>query len=112
MAYSFVPIYATIVTLTKASILMFYRRVFGINIAHHICMGLVIGWYVAIIIAWFAGCRPASYFWEQFTNPGASGYCMDTSLFYFVNGICAMLIDIAVLCVPIPTSKLCTVYRQ
>ncbi|KAH7174119.1 uncharacterized protein B0J16DRAFT_375044 [Fusarium flagelliforme] len=103
MAYSFVPIYATTVTLTKASILMFYQRVFGINIAHHICMGLVIGWYVAIIIAWFAGCRPASYFWEQFTDPGTTGYCMDTSLFYFVNGICAMLIDIAVLCVPIPT---------
>lgn len=31
---------------------------------------------------------------------------MDTSLFYFVNGICAMLIDIAILCVPIPTSEL------
>lgn len=106
MTYAFVLIYATCVSLTKASILLFYRRVFGTNIAHHICMGLVVGYWVAIITAWFSGCRPASFFWEQFTNPEAKGTCMNTSLFYFVNGICAMLIDIAILCVPIPTRKL------
>ncbi|CAF3501602.1 unnamed protein product [Fusarium graminearum] len=103
LAYSFVLIYATTVTLTKASILLFYRRVFGINLAHRICMGLVLGYWVAITIAWVSGCRPASYFWEQFTDPDAEGTCINTSLFYFVNGICAMLIDIAILCVPIPT---------
>ncbi|KAJ4264298.1 hypothetical protein NW762_005494 [Fusarium torreyae] len=103
MTYAFVLIYATTVTLTKASILVFYRRVFGSNLAHYICMGLVVGYWVAIIIAWFSGCRPASFFWEQFTNPEAKGTCMNTSLFYFVNGICAMLIDITILCVPIPT---------
>lgn len=106
MTYAFVLIYATCVSLTKASILLFYRRVFGTNWAHHVCMGLVIGYWVAIITAWFSGCRPASFFWEQFTNPEAKGTCMNTSLFYFVNGICAMLIDIGILCVPIPTRKL------
>lgn len=105
MTYAFVLIYATCVSLTKASILLFYRRIFGTNWAFHACMCLVIGYWVAITIAWLAGCRPASYFWRQFTDPTAEGYCMDTSLFYFVNGICAMLIDILILLVPIPTSK-------
>ena len=50
-------------------------------------MALAIGYWVAIVVAWFAGCRPASYFWEQFTMPEANGSCMNTSLFYFVNGI-------------------------
>ncbi|KAG9254010.1 uncharacterized protein F5Z01DRAFT_655719 [Emericellopsis atlantica] len=103
MAYAFVLIYATCVTLTKASILLFYRRLFGINLAWKINMALVLGYWVAIIIAWLSGCRPASYFWEQFTKPDAQGSCIDTSLFYFVNGICAMLIDILILLVPIPT---------
>ncbi|RSL49834.1 hypothetical protein CEP54_012238 [Fusarium duplospermum] len=85
MTYAFVLIYATV------------------NWAHHVCMGLVVGYWVSITIAWFAGCRPVSYFWEQFTKPTAKGYCMNTSLFYFVNGICAMLIDIAILIVPMPT---------
>lgn len=105
MTYAFVLIYATCVSCTKISILLFYRRVFGTNWAHNVCMFLAVGYWVAIIIAWFSGCRPASYFWEQFTKAGqVEGYCMDTSLFYFINGICAMLIDVAILCVPIPTS--------
>ncbi|KAH9908545.1 hypothetical protein F4778DRAFT_717585 [Xylariomycetidae sp. FL2044] len=103
MTYAFVLIYATCVSLTKASILLFYRRVFGVSRPYYACLRLVVGYWVAITIAWLAGCRPASYFWEQFTDPGAEGSCMDTSLFYFVNGICAMLIDIAILLVPIPT---------
>ncbi|KAJ3526236.1 hypothetical protein NM208_g11291 [Fusarium decemcellulare] len=103
MTYAFVLIYATCVSLTKASILLFYRRVFGTSRPFYVCLFFVIGYWVAIITAWFSGCRPASYFWEQFTNPEAKGYCMNTSLFYFVNGICAMLIDVAILMVPLPT---------
>ncbi|RSL92461.1 hypothetical protein CEP52_013817 [Fusarium oligoseptatum] len=103
MTYAFVLIYATCVSLTKASILLYYRRIFGANWAHHVCMGLVVSYWVSITIAWFSGCRPVTYFWEQFTKPTAKGYCMNTSLFYFINGICAMLIDIAILIVPMPT---------
>ncbi|KAF4996086.1 hypothetical protein FDECE_12582 [Fusarium decemcellulare] len=103
MTYAFVLIYATCVSLTKASILLFYRRVFDTSRPFYVCLFFVIGYWVAIITAWFSGCRPASYFWEQFTNPEAKGYCMNTSLFYFVNGICAMLIDVAILMVPLPT---------
>ena len=105
LAYAFVLIYATGVTFTKASILFFYRRLFGTNWAFYVCLGLVVGYWIACIVAWLAGCRPASYFWEQFTNPDAQGTCIDTSLFYFVNGICAMLIDVFILLVPIPTCK-------
>ncbi|CAJ2500397.1 Uu.00g032500.m01.CDS01 [Anthostomella pinea] len=101
--YAFVLIYATCVSLTKASILLFYRRIFGASWAYKICMGLVGGYWISIAIAWLSGCRPASYFWKQFTDPTAKGYCMDTSLFYFVNGICAMLIDVCILLVPMPT---------
>lgn len=105
MVYAFAVVYATCVTLTKASILLFYKRIFGTSWPYYICMALVVAYWISIVTAWFAGCRPASYFWEQFTNPTAKGYCMNTSLFFLINSICAMLIDFAILLVPIPTSK-------
>ncbi len=74
---------------------MIWYIVFGFTIAH----GL------EVTITWLAGCRPLHYFWEQFTNPMAKGKCINASLFYFINGIIGLAIDIAILLVPVRTSK-------
>ncbi|RDW82530.1 hypothetical protein BP6252_03642 [Coleophoma cylindrospora] len=99
--YSYVYLYATGVSFTKLSILMFYRRVFGVTRAFWVCVGLVAGYWIAIMIAWINVCRPVHLFWYRYTRTMA-GYCFNDSKFYFGNGIANMLIDVCVLAYPVP----------
>ncbi|KAL3417920.1 pth11-like integral membrane protein [Phlyctema vagabunda] len=99
--YSYVYLYATGVSFTKLSILLFYRRVFGVTKAFWICLSLVVGYWVAIIIAWINVCHPIHLFWYKHTTT-MEGYCFNDSKFYFGNGIANMLIDICVLAYPVP----------
>jgi hypothetical protein len=118
ITYAFVIIFATSVSVTKLSILLFYRRIFGTNWMYWVCMFLVVGYEVAIVVAFLSGCRPISYFWEAYTNPDAVGTCIDMPRFYFINGVCATIIDVLILLVPfkviynlkMPTSKKVSVY--
>jgi hypothetical protein len=97
-----VLIYSATVTLTKCSIMMFYRRILNIRWSLYVSMSILLGYFVAVIIAMSVACRPLSYFWEQYTNPETEGMCIDVSQFFLVNGIAAVLIDVMVLCVPAP----------
>lgn len=45
-----------------------------------------------------AGCEPVSYFW----NKDQSGSCINEVNFFRWNGIVIMLLDILVLCLPLP----------
>jgi hypothetical protein len=103
--FAFVVIYITCVCTTKTSILLFYRRVFGTSIAWWVVCGLNFLHWLEVTVVFTAGCQPASYYWRQYTEPGAEGHCIDDSLLYFINGIIGMLIDISVLLVPIPSSE-------
>lgn len=96
-------IYATAVTCTKLSIVLFYRRVFKLRYSVIIALFLVIGYWVTIIVTINVACRPLQYFWTQYTDPTAKGVCIDVPKFFFGNGIGAMLIDVFILCIPIPT---------
>jgi len=96
-------IYATAVTFTKASIVMFYGRIFNLRWMLWIALFLVIGYWITIIVAILVACRPLAYFWLAYTDPlTAEGTCMDVPTFFFANGIAAMLIDVLILCIPIP----------
>ena len=95
-------IYATAVTCTKASIVMFYRRVFELRFLHFFCLFFVIGYWITIIVTISVACRPLQYFWGQYTDPTSKGVCIDVPKFFFGNGIAAMLIDIIILCIPLP----------
>ncbi|OCL10404.1 hypothetical protein AOQ84DRAFT_315530 [Glonium stellatum] len=95
-------IYATAVTCTKVSILMFYRRIFGIKSSLYVCLFLAIGYWITIIVTINVGCRPLDYFWRRYTDLTAVGTCIDIPKFFFGNGIAAMLIDVIILCVPVP----------
>lgn len=81
---------------------MFYRRVFGITTAFWVCLGLVVCYWVAIIIAWINVCVPISHFFVRYTRPDSIGHCFSDSKYYFGNGIANMLIDVCVLAYPIP----------
>ncbi|KAF2109445.1 hypothetical protein BDV96DRAFT_554693 [Lophiotrema nucula] len=101
--YAFVIIYINSITLTKTSIMLYYRRIFGTSIVWWIVFCFTIGHGLEVTITWLAGCRPISFYWRQYTDPTAVGSCINASVFYFVNGIIGMLIDVSILLVPIPT---------
>ncbi|KAK4641312.1 hypothetical protein QC761_503070 [Podospora bellae-mahoneyi] len=101
--YAFVIVYITCISATKISILLFYRRVFGTNVIWYIVFGFTCAHWAEVTITWLAGCRPIDYYWRQYTDPTATGSCIDAPLFYFCNGIIGLVIDVAILLVPIPT---------
>lgn len=102
LLYAYVMIYATAVTCTKVSILLFYSRIFGIKYSMYLCLFFTIGYWITIIVTINVGCRPLDYFWRRYTDLTAVGTCIDIPKFFFGNGIAAMLIDVIILCVPVP----------
>ncbi|KAK0631239.1 hypothetical protein B0T14DRAFT_416368 [Immersiella caudata] len=101
--YAFVIIYITCISATKISILLFYRRIFGTGIVWAVVLGLTCAHWAEVTVTWLAGCRPIDYYWRQYTDPSATGTCIDAPLFYFCNGIIGLVIDVAILLVPTPT---------
>ncbi len=101
--YAFVIVYIACITTTKTSILLFYRRVFGTGIVWSIVFTLTICHGLEVSITWLSGCRPVDYYWKQYTDPDAVGTCIDAPLFYFINGIIGLFIDVSILLVPVPT---------
>lgn len=56
-------IYATAVSFTKASIVMFYWRLFNLRWAIYACLFLVISYWFTIVITIITACQPLDYFW-------------------------------------------------
>lgn len=88
------------------SILLYYRRAFGTSIVYYIVFALAILHWLEVTVTWLAGCNPISYYWRQYTDPTAVGHCINAPIFFLVNGCIGMLIDVAILLVPIPTGKI------
>ena len=103
--YAFVIVYISCVSATKVSILLYYRRAFGTSVVYYIVFALAVLHWLEVTVTWLAGCRPISYYWRQYTDPTAVGHCIDAPIFFLVNGCIGMLIDVAILLVPIPTGK-------
>ncbi|OQE81609.1 hypothetical protein PENNAL_c0040G02285 [Penicillium nalgiovense] len=102
LLFAHVFIYSTTVTLTKSSIIMFYRRIFNLRWPLYFSMAIIISYFVAVVVTVAAACRPASYFWQQYTDPTAEGTCIDVRQFFLANGIAAVVIDVMILFVPTP----------
>ncbi|KAL2699458.1 hypothetical protein AAEP93_009433 [Penicillium crustosum] len=96
-------IYATSVTFTKSSIVFFYGRIFNFRWSLGWCMFVVLGYWVTIMVTVAVACRPLPCFWLAYTDPTATGVCIDVPTFFFGNGIGAMLVDVIILCMPLPT---------
>lgn len=86
----------------KVSIILFYRRVFGMNWQMWVCLFLSVGWGIGCIIAFLVACQPLSYFWTQYTDP-QSGKCVYNLYgFYIGNAAVNVFTDFLILLVPIP----------
>lgn len=93
--------YFSTATFTRSSILFFYRRIFvssKFNTMVWIVLSMVMGYFISCSIAAVFGCQPISWFW----NPHQPGQCMDEILFFKVNGIMNLILDLIVLLLPIP----------
>ncbi|PYI06949.1 hypothetical protein BO78DRAFT_367638 [Aspergillus sclerotiicarbonarius CBS 121057] len=105
--FTYTFVYAAGCSAYKLSILCFYRRVFVvIHQDLSFRLPILLGFALALsypVIVWVAmgnGCRPLSYFWNQFS--GASGTCIQTDTFFLATAIINMVNDMVVLAVPFP----------
>ncbi|KAL2428958.1 hypothetical protein ABEF95_010695 [Exophiala dermatitidis] len=76
--FSYVMIYAGAVSFTKASVVMYYWRLFRQRWSTY-----------------------PGLFLTRYTTPGAKGHCIDVPLLFFANGIWAMLVDVCILIITI-----------
>ncbi|KAL4810924.1 hypothetical protein BDV18DRAFT_3558 [Aspergillus unguis] len=100
--YAVPPLYGLTVTPIKMSILFLYRRIFAVQHFRriiHIIMVFCMVWFVAAITSSCLYCRPIQYFWDKTID----GNCFNFSVFFLVVELIDMLIDVAIIALPIPT---------
>ncbi|KAK3314820.1 hypothetical protein B0H66DRAFT_520947 [Apodospora peruviana] len=94
-------IYATIITVTKYSILAMYYRLFPtrfMKIGGWVCLGgMTTAWWLAIILVVIFQCKPLAKTFDPFM---ADGHCIDNTKFFLGNSIPNILNDVMILCLP------------
>ncbi|PGH15911.1 hypothetical protein AJ79_02078 [Helicocarpus griseus UAMH5409] len=100
--FAYMLIYIVTVPLIKFSILLFYRRLFGMNKAIWICFFLSAGYWISCTIALVACCRPPSYFWTQIVDQSAGRCVFDPYTFYIGNAGANVITDALIFLIPIP----------
>ncbi|KAL4936957.1 hypothetical protein BDV06DRAFT_227404 [Aspergillus oleicola] len=105
LLYTYTFIYASSCTMTRLSILFFYRRVFS-PLEPALKIALAAGCLFTLsypLIVWITmanACKPVSFFWTQFS--GTSGKCININQFFLAAGILNMLNDFLILIMPFP----------
>ncbi|KAK0667283.1 hypothetical protein QBC41DRAFT_338519 [Cercophora samala] len=87
--------------LAKISILLLYRRIFSTPEFRKICLimiGISTAYFIAAQVANLCICIPIDLFWHR-TKPG--GRCLNFNLFSFIIGLIEIVLDIAILALPI-----------
>ncbi|EAU33640.1 conserved hypothetical protein [Aspergillus terreus NIH2624] len=106
-----VPIYQTTLIVTKASILLQYKRVFSTPRMRLACWGLIgfLGVYGTwtILSAWL-NCLPLAKFWDDTVK----GFCLDKKALWFSNSAIHIFTDILILVYPMPVLKNLQVPRR
>ena len=95
-------LYGPVLSFSKVSILLFYRRITPNRVFHifiWVTMGCTVGLAVAGLIADLLQCTPIAYFWDR-SSPGGS--CFNQAAFYFAAAGCSVLGDVWILVLPMP----------
>ncbi|KAI4268066.1 MAG: hypothetical protein L6R38_007976 [Xanthoria sp. 2 TBL-2021] len=100
--------YTVLITTTKFSILLFYRRVF---ISQATSLRFRIVWYAITVWTFLWGistffaaafqCSPASFYWSKYTRK-TQGTCMDLRVLLLVTASLNIVTDVALLILPMP----------
>lgn len=97
---AFECIYVTVVMLVKASILVMYHRIFpvkGFRMAVYIIGGIVVSWWLAIVLVCIFQCDPIPKAWL----PWIPGTCINLKASFIGNAVPNILTDVAILALPI-----------
>ncbi|KAJ5984730.1 hypothetical protein N7481_006829 [Penicillium waksmanii] len=100
--FAYILIYVATVPLIKFSILLFYRRIFGMTWTIGLCMFLTAGYFISCNVAFLVCCRPVSYYWSQYTDPAGGKCVFPLYPFYLGNAAANVTTDVLILLVPIP----------
>jgi hypothetical protein len=100
--FAFVVLYVLTIPLIKLSVLLFYRRIFGMTYPIWFCVFLTIGYFLSGTIAFLACCRPVSYFWTQFAERSGGKCVFNLYPFYVSHAAINVATDGIILLVPIP----------
>ncbi|KAL8952372.1 MAG: hypothetical protein Q9222_001708 [Ikaeria aurantiellina] len=108
MEYAIELTYCVLITTTKFSILLFYRRVFinsttvlSFRIAWYCITAFAFLWGISTFFAAAFQCTPASFYWTQVTMK-TKGTCVDLSTLLLVTAITNIVTDVAILVLPMP----------
>lgn len=99
--YIFELLYNPTILATKASILLFYRRINPsqkFRIAVDTTMAICVLTSVAFLFLATFQCKPIEHFW----NRRIPGKCIDSATFLMANGAVGLFTDILILLLPVP----------
>ncbi|KNG89602.1 integral membrane protein PTH11-like protein [Aspergillus nomiae NRRL 13137] len=100
--FAYIFIYLVLLPSIKVSIILLYRRIFGVNWMMWVCLALSIGHGACCMIAFSCSCKPLSYFYTQFADPSGGKCIINLYAFYLGNAAINVFTDVATLLVPIP----------
>lgn len=98
---AFELMWAVSLSLSKASILLMYCRVFGdgyVKVAARVTLVVVGIWAVEVVLATFLMCRPLRTNWRQV----AGAKCEGVIAMYMANGVVNLVTDLVVVLLPLP----------
>ncbi|KAL8973918.1 MAG: hypothetical protein Q9197_001829, partial [Variospora fuerteventurae] len=100
--------YCVLITTTKFSILLFYRRVFmnqttslRFRIAWYVIMVWTLLWGISTFFAAAFQCSPPSYYWSKYTRK-TQGSCINLTMLLIVTASTNIVTDVALLILPMP----------
>ena len=94
-------IFGCAITLTRLSLLFFYRRIFATKTFHYlsIVMGVfLIGWWISYVVAVIMSCKPVNAFWDQ----SIQGHCLNERTLAYGLTATELIMNIALVVMPIP----------
>ncbi|KAJ5494711.1 hypothetical protein N7463_010798 [Penicillium fimorum] len=100
--FAYLIVYLVELLLIKFSILMFYRRIFGMNWMIWTTFLICYGWCIGSMVAALCACDPISYFWNEITDPTSGSYRYNFYYYYIGNAAANVLTDVLILLVPMP----------
>ncbi|KAJ6004137.1 hypothetical protein N7499_000205 [Penicillium canescens] len=100
--FAYLLIYLAELLLIKVSILMFYRRIFGMTWSILTCLFISYSWAIGSMIATICSSDPVSYFWTQGTNSSLGKYRFNFYNYLIGNAATNVVTDALILLIPIP----------